>query len=232
MKVAIVPAYNEEGEIDHVLRRLRNYVDKIIVVDDGSRDKTGMIAKKYAIVIKHPVNLGKGAALRTGCKEALKFKPRYLFFVDADGQHDPDDIVKFLEKLEKGYDLVQGVRDYDKMPLLKKIGNLILTFAFKILFGFNTKDTQCGYKGLRSEILPRILWNSNDYFVESEILARVAVNNLRYCEVPIKTIYKKGGYKGATIFDGLKIFIRLIVLKIILNTSKKKSKRSMLKATK
>ncbi|HDD05204.1 MAG TPA: glycosyltransferase family 2 protein [Candidatus Aenigmarchaeota archaeon] len=213
MKVAVVPALNEEKRIEEVLKGLRKYVDKIIVVDDGSRDKTSEVSSKYALVLRHVVNLGKGAALRTGCKKALEFKPKYIFFIDGDGQHDPREVPKFVKKLEEGYELVQGVRSYGKMPFLKRIGNLMINFLFKALFGLNVRDTQCGFKAFRAEVYPKIRWSSNDYFVETEILAKAGMSGLKYAEVPIKTIYKER-YKGITALDGLKICTKILALRL------------------
>jgi len=213
MKIAVVPALNEEKRIEEVLRRLRKHVDKIIVVDDGSRDKTSEVSRRYALVVRHIVNLGKGAALRTGCKKALEFKPEYIFFVDADGQHDPGEVPKFVKKLEEGYELVQGVRSYKKMPFLKKIGNWMINFLFKALFGLNVSDTQCGFKAFKAEVYPKIRWSSNDYFVETEILAKAGMSGLKYAEVPIKTIYREK-YKGITAVDGLKICAKIVALRL------------------
>ena len=94
---AIIPAYNEEKQINSVINKTKKYVDEVIVVDDGSKDSTGEIAKKSnAIVLRHLVNLGKGAALKTGCDYAVKNKAGIIIAVDADAQHDPKEIPNFL----------------------------------------------------------------------------------------------------------------------------------------
>ena len=213
MNIAVVPAFNEEKRIEEVLKKLRKYVDKIIIVDDGSKDDTSKVAKKYGLVLRHIVNLGKGAALRTGCKKALEFRPKYIIFIDADGQHDPSEIPKFLKKLDKGFELVQGVRKMRKMPLIKMIGNSMINFLFKLLFGLNVTDTQSGFKAFKAEVYPKIEWDSNDYFVETEILAKAGLNDVKYGEVPIKTIYKEK-YKGITVKDGIKIGVKSIMLRL------------------
>lgn len=213
MIIAIVPAFNEEKRIAPVLKQLKKHVDKMIVVDDGSSDKTSKVSKKHAIVVRHIINLGKGAALRTGCKKALEFNPDHIIFIDSDGQHDPEDIKKFKKKLEKGFEVVQGVRKMKKMPFVKRIGNSMINMIFYALFGLKVRDTQSGFKAFKTEVYPKIKWESNGYFVETEMLINVGKNDLRYGEVEIKTIYKDK-YKGITMRDGLRIGIKTLIAKV------------------
>ena len=98
---AIIPAYNEEKHINKVVKQTKKYVDNVIVVDDGSKDKTKAAASKAkAIVLRHLVNLGKGASLKTGCDYAVKNNADIMIVIDADAQHDPDEIPKFLETIK------------------------------------------------------------------------------------------------------------------------------------
>jgi glycosyltransferase involved in cell wall biosynthesis len=212
--VAVVPAFNEEKRIVDVLKTLKQYVDRIIVVDDGSSDRTSEVSKKYALVVRHIINVGKGGALRSGAKKAIQLKAKRIVFIDSDGQHDPSEIKKFIEKLDKGYDLVQGVRSTKEMPFMKKIGNSMINSLFSMIFGLKVSDTQSGYKAFKTGIYPKIEWKSNDYFVETEILANAGKNGLRYAEVPIKTIYREK-YKGITVMDGLKIGAKTIMMRLL-----------------
>jgi len=176
MLIAIVPAHNEEKDIENVIKSLKNFVKKIIVVDDGSKDKTSKIAEKNgAIVLKHIVNLGKGAAMRTGIEKAKQMNAKSVIFVDADNQHDPSEIPLFKNKIKQGAKIIQGTRKFDKkMPFIKRFGNSTISNLFKILFGVKVNDTQSGYKAMSLDIYDKIKWSADGYFVETEMLVRAA----------------------------------------------------------
>src|SRR3989338_1885753 len=96
---AVIPAYNEETNIASIIKKTKNYTDEVVVVDDGSKDNTKEFAEKSgAIVLRHVVNLGKGAALKTGCDYAVIKNAKFIIALDADAQHNPDDIPRFIEK--------------------------------------------------------------------------------------------------------------------------------------
>lgn len=208
--VAIIPAYNEGNHIAEVVKATRDLVDKVIVVDDGSTDSTALIARKAgAIVLRHIVNLGKGAALKTGCEYAYKIGAKFFILLDADIQHEPNEIPRFL-KLLNDYDIVFSYRKLNKnMPLVIRVGNFIITKITKLLYGISLKDTQSGYRAFTREAYKKIKWKSSDYSVESEVIARVGKSKLRYTEIPIKTIYSDK-YKGTTVLDGIKIVLNMI----------------------
>jgi glycosyltransferase involved in cell wall biosynthesis len=110
----VVPAYNERRSISKIIRDIKKYTKNVIIVDDGSKDGTSKIAdKSNAIVLRHIVNLGKGAALKTGCDFAVKQGARLMVVIDADAQHNPKDIPKFIENL-KDANIVFGYRKRDK----------------------------------------------------------------------------------------------------------------------
>jgi len=210
----IIPAYNEEKNISRVIDGAKEYTDNIIVVDDGSRDNTFQIAKtlnESAIVLRHKINLGKGAALKTGCEAAINLGAEKLVLMDADGQHDPNDIPKLVDKLEKeNLDIVFGARQpNENMPTMMFLGNKILTKLINFFLNIKLTDTQTGFKALTSEAYKKLRWHSSDYSVETEMIVKAGKNNLRYGEVSIQTIYKDN-YKGTTCIDGIKIFFNLI----------------------
>ena len=114
---AVIPAYNEEKNIGSIIKETKRHINKIIVVDDGSKDNTSKAAKESNVpVLRHIVNLGKGAALKTGCDFVIKNNAKIIIVLDADAQHDPKEIPKFLENI-KNNDIVFGYRKLNKnMP--------------------------------------------------------------------------------------------------------------------
>jgi glycosyltransferase involved in cell wall biosynthesis len=206
----IIPAHNEEKNLGQVIDKCKTYSDNVLVVDDGSTDLTFDIAKSKCVkVLKHIINLGKGATLKTGCDYALKNNAEQIVLIDADGQHDPDMIPFFLEKL-KHADIVFGVRRFNKkMPFIFRFGNSFINFIIQFLFHVRICDSQSGYRAFWARIYRKIRWQAHDYSMESEMIANVGRNNLRYAQLPISTVYNDK-YKGTTIFDGIKIVYYII----------------------
>ena len=186
----VIPAHNESKNIGEIIKRTRKFISKIIVVDDGSTDNTYNIAKKSdAIVLKHVINLGKGAALKTGCDYALKSGAEYIIVLDADAQHDPEEIPKFIQKLQNN-EIIFGYRTGSrKMPSLLKFGNWFISSTINILYKVNLRDTQSGYRAFTSNAYKKIRWTATDYSMESEMIVNVGKHKLKYTELPIKTIY-------------------------------------------
>ena len=213
----IIPAHNEAAHIGSVLERTKNYVkgQRIIVVDDGSRDRTADEAKKHGVaVLRQVINLGKGAALRTGSVYASRKGAETLVFMDSDGQHDPEDLPGILSALS-GNDIVFTYRAMSRadMPLVKKFGNSFINTVMKLFFHINIIDTQCGYKAMTTEAYEKLRLMSNDYSIESEIVAKTGKYKLKFTQLPIKTIYADR-YKGTTVFDGISIVMRMLWWKI------------------
>lgn len=209
MKFAVIPAHNEEANIRKVINETKKYISNIIVIDDGSKDKTFEEAKKEGvIVLKHIINLGKGAALKTGCDYAIKQGASKIIVLDADAQHEPSQIPQFFKELENA-DVVLGYRELNKdMPSILKLGNLFINKITKLLYGINLHDTQCGYRAFTSNAYKKIRWKASNYSMESEMIANIGKKDLKYKEIPIKTIYADR-YKGTTLIDGIKIVSNL-----------------------
>lgn len=208
----IVPAYNEERYLDHVLTKIRRYTTQIIVISDGSTDATMAIAKRHTPhVLEHVVNLGKGAALRTGCEYAFVVqKAKAVFFLDSDDQHDPDELMLFEKPLAEGYDIVFGIRGLTKaMPFIKRVGNLFISIVIFLLFGSYFSDVLSGYKAFTKKAYDTIRWDTPDYAVELEIVVRVARSTLTRKGVIIKTIYHDHD-RGMTLLDALH-FVTLLI---------------------
>ena len=213
----VIPAYNEGKNIIGIIKITKKYVDNVIVIDDGSKDKTKEVAEKAsAIVLRHVVNLGKGAALKTGCDYVIKKGAKYIITLDADAQHNPDDIPRFIEKLKK-YDIVFSYRKLSrKMPLVLRFGNLFISSVVRILYGVRLNDTQSGYRAFSKEAYKKIKWGASDYSMESEMISRAGKQRLKYVQIPIQTIYSDK-YKGTTIIDGIKIVLSMFWWKFINN---------------
>ena len=208
----IIPAYNEAERIGAVLEKAKQYCKDIIVIDDGSSDQTFAIAKKSgAISLRHKINLGKGASLATGCEVALILGAEILVFMDADLQHNPEDIPRLVAAIQnQGYDLVCGGRKMNKkMPLSMRLGNFIFSRAIRYFYNFKLSDTQCGFRALRAKKYLQIKWQAQGYGVETEMLLNAWQKKLRCASLSVQTIYHDR-YKGTTIIDGFKILAKII----------------------
>jgi len=213
-EVVIIPAYNEGKTIFEVITKTKQFAKDIIVVDDGSQDNTAAEATRAgAAVVKHKVNLGKGAALKTGCDYILKKGAEKIITMDADGQHDPKEIPLFLSALEQ-HDIAFGSRiTPNTMPALLKFGNKAITKTLQTLYGVTVEDSQCGYRSFKTMVYPHIRWDAADYYVETEMAIRAGKKKMKHTTIPIETIYADK-YKGTTVFDGVGIVIKMIWWKI------------------
>ncbi|MFH2027622.1 MAG: glycosyltransferase family 2 protein [Nanoarchaeota archaeon] len=210
----VIPARNEEKNIVEIIKKTKKIYPNVVVVDDGSDDQTSSLAEKNgAIVLKHIVNMGKGAALKTGCDYVSSKNAKFIVVMDADGQHKPEDISRLLKKLKKT-DIVFGYRRLNKnMPPILKFGNLSINNITKLLYNIDLQDTQCGFRAFTKQAYKKIRWKAQDYSMESEMIANTGKYRLRYSEVPIETIYVDR-YKGTTILDGIKIVINMFLWKL------------------
>jgi len=208
MITAVIPAYNEEKTITWIVEEAKKYVDKVIVIDDASTDDTRKLARKAgAILIVHNQNQGLGTSLRDGFKKALEIGSDIIITLDADGQHDPNDIPKFIEKINEGYDFVLGERDLRKYPLIKKIGNLFLNFATNFISGTDLADTESGFRAFTRNALEKLYLKADRYQIAVEIVFEVGRNKLKATNVPIHSpLY----VKGVGVLDGFKNFAFLL----------------------
>lgn len=215
MKVFIViPAYNEEKRIGPVLAEIKRVGLSSIVVDDGSKDKTLEIAKRYTpFALCHGINIGKGAALKTGCQAAFSLGAEAVIMMDSDGQHRPEDLPKFVSALKK-CSVVLGRRDFAGIPLVRLIGNRIISLAVELLFGIKASDILCGFKAFTKKAYDEIRWNSLGYSVETEIVAMTGKKRLTNCEVPVATVYYDK-FKGLTILEGMGILLDILKFRLL-----------------
>ena len=215
----VIPAYNEQQVLGGVLRELveHNPSFNVVVVDDGSADGTAAEAARIRQVhlLRHPINLGQGAALATGFEYALGEGADVVVTFDADGQMNPSDIDKLVEKINAGYDVVLGSRFLNiqpqGMPALRKF-LLKLAVVFTRTTGrLKVTDIHNGLRAFRSDALEKIVITQNQMAHASEILSEIARNKLRYCEVPVSiryTDYSKA--KGQSILNSINVMYELL----------------------
>jgi glycosyltransferase involved in cell wall biosynthesis len=189
--IAILPAFNEEVSIGRMVLHAKQHVDHVLVIDDGSSDRTFELAKiAGAEVIRHPDNMGKGMVLRTGFEYAKNNDCRVVIIMDSNGQHDPDDIPKFISPiLNREADIVNGSRymnGTDKnAPYYRRIGQNILDKATNHNSGLHITDTLSGFRAFARHTLPAFKFKDNGLSVESQMLMDALNAGFRIKEVGI-----------------------------------------------
>lgn len=221
----VIPAYNEASVlgkvIDDVKDKFRNkdFKTDVVVVDDGSKDKTTEVAKKHgAIVITHILNSGAGGATATGLRFAEKNEYDIAATMDADGQHAAKDVVKGVEKISASpIDLLIGSRLIDSkgMSRIKVIGNRGLSLVTYLLFGIKSTDSQSGMRVFSRKALEQLRWKTNGYEFCSEMLWRANQLKLNVSEYSIKAIYTDySKAKGQNNWNGVNIIKSLVKRRI------------------
>jgi len=197
--VVVIPAYNEEKNIEKVINEVKPLVNELVIVDDGSSDKTFELAKKHgATVLRHLINRGQGAALQTGDEYALKNQADIVVHFDADGQFLSSEIKEIILPIQNGEaDAVFGSRFLGKkseIPWFKeKIIIPLAGLVNKILINISLTDPQNGFRALSRKALEKITIENDGMAHCSEILYKVFKNKLTIKEVPITVIYHDFG---------------------------------------
>jgi len=198
MTAVLIPALNAAQTLKEVLLKVRSFVppEAIVVVDDGSTDATARIAQESgAYVIRHGVNRGKGAALRSGFEYVLgKTELRCVITLDADLQHDPAEIPMFVTRWKQGdVDVIVGSRKRfgSGMPFHRRMSNAITSLLVSARAGVVIQDSQSGYRCISRKVLSAIEVESDGYEAETEMLIKAARKGFKLDFVPIATIYGK-----------------------------------------
>jgi len=213
--LAGIPAYNEASYVGSIVLQARQYVDEVIVVDDGSTDNTARIAELAgATVICRDKNRGKGAAIQSILAEAKRRNPDILILLDADSQHDPNEIPAFLKAILEGSDLVIGSREAqkDRTPTYRRIGQKVLLRSTRLLTKNRLSDSESGFRALSRKAIDELKLKENGFAVESEMITDAADKNLKVAEVPISNIYTRDGSTFNPVKHGLGVLSRIIFM--------------------
>ena len=215
----VIPAFNEEKTVGHLIEEIVSLNYKIVIVDDGSSDDTYKIAN--ALELKHPqnvftlqhiINRGVGATTKTGMDAAVILGAKYIVTFDADGQHAIEDIYNVCEPLINGeVEVVTGARPFEDMPFSKNFANSIMNIITHVFYRVNVKDSQTGFRAFKAEIVPKLYLYARGYGISSEFLREIRRNHFKFKEVTITTIYTpETQAKGTNALVGIKILFDMI----------------------
>lgn len=191
--LALIPAWNEAARIEPIVLATRATLP-VLVVDDGSVDDTAAVAEAAgAMVARHTCNQGKGVALTTGFGWGLEQGYEAILTLDADGQHDPADIDKFLDAYENGAgDLIIGRRDFRKMPFPRSLSNPFGSWLLSRALGARIYDNQSGYRLHSRRLLENLDLTTRGFELEVEVIIQAVRKGIRIGWVDIRTIYGIG----------------------------------------
>jgi len=213
---AVIPAFNEEQFIEDIILKTKTYVDSVIVVDDGSTDSTGSIAEAAgAVLVKHPKNMGKGAALNSGFRKAFDLGAEIIITLEADGRHRPEEISAMIQPIRANEaDVVIGSRyliPQSNAPKIRVWGHKVFNLLTNILSNTLVSDSQSGYRAFSAQAVEPTPFYSNGFSVKSEIQFIVNKYQLRLVEVPI-TIRYVDDPQESLLGHGLEVLVGILRL--------------------
>jgi glycosyltransferase involved in cell wall biosynthesis len=210
-----MPAFNEEKYIGSLVLRARQHAGEVIVADDGSIDRTSEIARLAgATVIRHEQNRGKGATVQTILTEARKHDADILAIIDADFQHDPDEIPSLIKAVLEGYDLVIGSRKLprSRIPRYRRFGQRTLSYFTGVLTKSKVSDSESGFRALSKKAISEIQLKEEGFAVETEMISEATHKGLAIKEVPISIIYTKDGSTLNPVKHGVGVLNRILAM--------------------
>lgn len=208
-----IPAYREEGRIGHVVRAALEHTPTVVVVDDGSPDGTAAEAEGAgAVVIRHPENRGKGAAIETALGWAVARGFECVITMDADGQHAASDIPRFIEMFRRDRPAVivgNRMADPAGMPFVRRMTNRHMSWLLGRRMGRRVPDTQNGFRLYRADVIPLVACESKRFAAESEVLLKLAAAGHRIESVPTAVIYRDEKSKIHPFRDAIRFWAML-----------------------
>ena len=214
----LMPVYNEEKVVGNIIEELNKTFDKILVVNDGSTDRSKEIIQDYDVtLINHPINLGQGASIKTGIEYIIKYTDaKSIITFDADGQHEVKDALNFAKKIEEiNEEIIFGSRFLgyqNNIPILKRLLLRIAVFITNYLYSMNLTDTHNGLKAIKRSCLEKLEIDIEGYAFETEIIMNISKKNISYIELPTDTKYTEySKNKGQSIFNSIIIFEEILM---------------------
>jgi glycosyltransferase involved in cell wall biosynthesis len=211
---AVIPAYQDEKHIGDIVRRTREHLDHVLVVDDGSTDHTGECAREAgAEVIVHNQNRGKGDAIKTGLERCLDRKIRWAVLLDSDGQHLPEEIDRFLTAAAHAthptFLIGNRMNNVTGMPFIRRVVNRYMSTQISRVCKQEIPDTQCGFRMLDHQLIPQLLGGGDRFDYDTEVLIIASRNDYQIESVPITTVYTDQVSKIRPLRDALR-FLKLM----------------------
>ena len=213
--IAGLPALNEEQYIGTVILQTRQYVDKVIIVDDGSTDRTAEVARLAgATVIQHEHNMGYGASIQTLITEAKKVKPDIFILLDADAQRNPDEIPGLVKPVFDGFDIVIGSREAQKedVPRYRRIGQRIISNFSHVLSGEEVSDSESGFRAFSGKAIASLSLRETGMAVSAETISRASEEGLKITERQISIRYTADGSTLNPVLHGFGVLGRILVM--------------------
>lgn len=216
LKIIIgMPAFNEEKYVGSIVLQARQYAQEVLVVDDGSADRTAKVAGLAgAEAVSHVQNRGYGAAVKTLFDEARKRRADILVVLDADAQHNPDQIPLFIQAIKGGNDVALGSRQAEtaNIPAYRRAGQKVLSSMTRVLSKSDITDTECGFRAYSQKALELLHPRENGMAISAEIVSEATLKGLRIVEIPVSAIYTRDGSTLNPVKHGVGNFERILTM--------------------